>query len=210
MPGNQKTAKRNPVISRSRTNENQFKTKMPLVTNIISQVGQDPDSLYQDPVPLQDVASEKPWHRLAIMLAAKGCTVTEIAEKLERSISWVSLLLRQPWARERLTSELMAEGRDELSVLIKGASAEAFKRVMYLSEAAENEAVRLAANREILDRHLGKPVAKVNQEIKALEAEERRLLGGRTSEASQVIPGSSDSDSSDTLNGDTKQESLSA
>src|SRR6266550_9582026 len=168
---------------------------MPLVTNIVTESSQHPDALFQDPVPLQDVASEKPWHRLAIMLAARGCMVTEIAEKLERSVSWVSLLLRQPWARERLTSELMSQGRDELEMLIKNAAPEAFKRVMYLSETAENEAVRLAANREIIDRHLGKPtqkvesssvntninldMGKIDQEIKLLEAQEKALLGTR-------------------------------
>ncbi len=192
---------------------------MPLVTNIISQA--DPDALFQDPVPLQDVASEKPWHRLAIMLAAKGCMVSEIATKLERSVGWVSLLLRQPWARERLTNELMTEGRDELSELIKGAGAEAFKRVMVLGELAENEAVKLAANKEILDRHLGKSVAKieqtsvsahvnldmekVNQEIRALEAEERRLLGGPAGDGS-----SAQTTTQDGLKGTAKDESLSA
>lgn len=144
---------------------------------------------------MQDVQSEKPWHRLAIMLAAQGCTVTEIAGKLERSIAWVSLLLRQPWARERLTNEINSQGRDELETLIKGASAEAFRQIKSLSEVAESEAVRLAAAREILDRHLGKPVQKVEQkntnfnldvneidkEIKALEEQERMLLGSRGS-----------------------------
>jgi len=89
----------------------------------------------------------------------------------------------------------MSQGRDELEMLIKNAAPEAFKRVMYLSETAENEAVRLAANREIIDRHLGKPtqkveassvsahvnldMTKIEQELKALEAQEKALLGTR-------------------------------
>lgn len=186
-----------------------YQSIMPLVTNILSEQS-GPDALFQDPVPLQDVQSEKPWHRLAIMLAARGSTVTEIACKLERSISWVSLLLRQPWARERLTQEIMAEGRDELDVLIKGASAEAFRQIKSLSEVAESEAVRLAAAREILDRHLGKPVQKVEQkntnlnldinsiekEIKALEEQERQLLGGRAADTlpSEVVVGHEDTE----------------
>jgi hypothetical protein len=163
---------------------------MPLVTNIAA--GED-TPLWHDPVPLQDVASEKPWHRLAIMLAAQGCTVTEIASRLERSVSWVSLLLRQPWARERLAAEINAQGRDELETLLKTNGPEAFRRIVYLSEEAENEAVKLAANRDIVDRLLGKPVAReevrhkvtmvpaspaeLELEIKKLEEDERRLLG---------------------------------
>jgi hypothetical protein len=58
-----------------------------------------------------------------------------------------------------------------------------------LSESAENEAVKLAANREILDRLLGKAmqpvetkqyvtldIKAVDQELKALEEQERELF----------------------------------
>jgi len=116
--------------------------------------------------------------------------VTEIAGRLERSVAWVSLLLRQPWARERLTTEINAQGRNEIEVLLKGAGVEALKRVIHLSEAAESEAIQMAANREILDRLLGKPLQKVEQknevridmenvdrELKALEEQEKELLG---------------------------------
>ena len=101
--------------------------------------------------------------------------------------------MRQPWARERLVSELMTEGRDELDVLIKGAGPEAFKRIMQMGESAESEAVKFAANKEIVDRHLGKTVVKVEQkvgkldldmaaieaELRVLETQEKQLLGSR-------------------------------
>src|SRR5437016_6766042 len=106
---------------------------MPLVTNIVSETT-GPDALWQDPLPVQDVASEKPWHRLAIMMAAQGCTVTEIAAKLERTIAWVSLLLRQPWARERLTKEINEAGRDEIQTTLKSAGVDALRRVITISE----------------------------------------------------------------------------
>jgi hypothetical protein len=156
-----------------------------------------PDALVNDPTPDgeawygHEVQSEKPWHRIAIMLAAQGCTVSEIASKLERTVSWVSILLRQTWARERLTQEIMASGRDEIDTILKGAGTEALKRVIALSQTAESEQVQLAASREVLDRLLGKPVQKLetkqdvvftdvtkaDEEIKRLEAEEARLLG---------------------------------
>src|SRR3989440_9818978 len=171
---------------------------MPLVTHILE--GQDkPDALWHDPVPLQDVQSEKPWHRLAILLAAQGCTVTEIAEKLERTVPWVSLLLRQPWARERLAQEINRAGRDEIETLLRANGVEALRRVFALGEEAENESVKLAANREILDRLLGKPVQKVeakqevwldveniDRELKALEEQERLLTGTRASAGSAI------------------------
>lgn len=157
-----------------------------------------PDALHNDPTPggdeesyAQEVQCEKPWHRLAIMLAAQGCTVTEIAGKLERTIAWVSILLRQPWARERLTHEINLAGRDEIEVLLKGAGVDAMRKIVSLSANAANETIQLAASREILDRLLGKPVvrtetkaevtvqdaAQLDQEIARLTAEENRLLG---------------------------------
>ena len=176
-----------------------FYTTMPLVTHILE--SQDkPDALWHDPVPLQDVQSEKPWHRLAILLAAQGCTVTEIAEKLERTVPWVSLLLRQPWARERLSQEINRAGRDEIETLLRANGVEALRRVFALGEEAENESVKLAANREILDRLLGKPVQKVeakqevrldveniDRELKALEEQERLLTGTRVSAGSMTL-----------------------
>jgi hypothetical protein len=156
-----------------------------------------PDALYNDPTPDgeayygHDVQCEKPWHRIAIMLAAQGYTVTEIAFKLERTVAWVSILLRQDWARERLTQEIMSAGRDEIETILKGAGTEALRRVITLSQSAESEQVQLAASREVLDRLLGKPVQKLetkqdvvftdvtqaDEEIKKLEIEESRLLG---------------------------------
>lgn len=168
---------------------------MPLVLNIPDNPPFE-DALRNDPIAIQDVQSEKPWHRLAIMMASSGSTVTEIAEKLERTVTWVSLLLRQPWARERLVNEIQRAGRNEIETLLKSAGPSAIQRVIELSESAKNEAVRLAANREIIDRLLGKAVEKievtrkpdldldkVNQELKALEEQEKALLGSRGREA---------------------------
>lgn len=156
------------------------------------------DALLNDPTPgqredqyNQDVQSEKPWHRLAIMLAASGHTVTEIANKLERTVCWVSILLRQPWARERLIHEINLAGRDEIETILKGAGAPALRKVIALSESAASEQVALAASREVLDRLLGKAVQKIetkqqvfhtdmnalDAEIAQLEAEEARLVG---------------------------------
>src|SRR2546430_6686693 len=109
----------------------EYKTKMPLVSHILAEQA-SPDALWHDPVPLQDVGSEKPWHRLAILLAAQGSTVTEIANKLERSVAWVSLLLRQPWARERLTTEINAAGRDEIEVMLRSTGPDALRRITLL------------------------------------------------------------------------------
>jgi len=155
-----------------------------------------PDALHADPTPPDygyavEVQCEKPWHRIAIMLAGQGYTVTEISEKLERSIAHVSILLRQDWARKRLTDEMMKAGRDELETILKGAGSEALRRVITLSQNAESEQVQLAASREVLDRLLGKPVQKLetkqdvvftnisqaDEEIAKLEQEEKRLLG---------------------------------
>jgi DNA-binding MarR family transcriptional regulator len=164
---------------------------MPLVVNIPDKPPYA-DALHDDPVAEQDVRSEKPWHRLAILLAGQGFTVTEIAEKLDRTIAWVSLLLRQPWARERLMTEINAAGRSEIEVLLKSAGTGAIQRIITLSETAKNEAVKLAANRELIDRLLGKALERVevtkkpaldleqvNRELAVLEEQEKVLLGAR-------------------------------
>ena len=161
------------------------------------------DALMNDPTPKpgeavfpnavieRDVQSEKPWHRLAIMMAASGSTTTEIAEKLDRNVAWVSILLRQTWARKRLTDEITAAGRDEIATLFKSAGPDAVRRIVEISETTANENVKLAANREILDRLLGKSTqrieatnvvvnvnpAEIDAEIAKLEREESRLLG---------------------------------
>lgn len=162
---------------------------MPIVRHIPDKPP-TPDSLHADPIAAIDVDSEKPWHRLAILLAAQGYTTVEIAEKLGFNLSWVSLLLRQPWARQRLIDEINKAGRSEIETILKGAGAAAMQRIVHISEEAKNEAVRLAANKEIIDRLLGKAVerlevvkkpaldlAQVNQELASLEEQEKHLLG---------------------------------
>lgn len=155
------------------------------------------DALHNDPTPdgekyyAHEVQCEKPWHRLAILLAASGHTVTEIAEKLERTVAWVSILLRQNWARERLTSELALAGRDEIETILKGAGADSVRKLISLRDNADSEQVQLSASQGILDRLLGKPIQRLetkqevfhadmnalDEDIKRLEQEEARLLG---------------------------------
>lgn len=180
---------------------------MPLVVNIPDKPP-TPDGLHDDPLLVDDIRSEKPWHRVAILLAAQGFTVREISEKMDRAEYWVSLLLRQQWARERLLEEINRAGRSEIETILKSAGASAIQKVIHLSEKAKNEAVQLAASKEIIDRLLGKAVEKmevvhkkpdldlekVNREIAALEEQEKVLLGEARLPAGHAVQNQTSSD----------------
>ncbi len=151
------------------------------------------DRLYNDKEPNLAIKSEKPEHRAAIFLKAQGLSNNEIARRLGVTPPWVSQILRQPWARKRIVEELRQAGRDAVTELIK-ASAE--DSVFTLIEQRDNQkakpAERISAANALLDRFLGKPIQHVEttqtnlsltdlqtieQELQAVEAEEKRLTG---------------------------------
>lgn len=142
--------------------------------------------------PIYEVVTEKPWHRSAAFMFARGATSQEVALNLEVAPSTVSNLLRQPWFQDRVT-QLMAEygGRDVIELF----KAEAFNSLVTLVElrdTAKSETVRKSSATEILDRALGKPLQRVESstvprsmdpaaEVAALERENMLLSGGSPS-----------------------------
>ena len=152
--------------------------------------------------PQVEIESERAWHLQAIYLAAQGLSQTEIAERLGHDHSWVSQVLRQPWARERLVAEIRKAGNDGIEAILKGAAIDSTLKLITLRDTADSEQVQLAAADKLLDRYLGKPtqhieqkskvsfdsadVDKLDAKIRELEAEEQRLTG-RSPQASQII-----------------------
>lgn len=51
-------------------------------------------------------------------------------------------------------------GKDAMQTFLKSEAMPAILRVVDLAQTADSDAVRLAANKELLDRFLGKPVVK--------------------------------------------------
>lgn len=108
-----------------------------------------------------NILHEKPEHRAILLLKMQLMTNKEVSEKTGYSQPWISQVCRQPWFRQRLLSMLHAEGLDPIQAILKPAAEDSIFRVMDLAENAASETVKLAANREILDRYLGKSVTKV-------------------------------------------------
>jgi predicted transcriptional regulator len=148
--------------------------------------------LFNDKSPNFAIQREKPEHRLAVILKAEGHSNREIARLLGYTEPWVSQILRQPWARKQVLSEINQGGKEAVQTLLEGSAVDSIYTVIELRDTAEEEGVRLRAAQDLLDRHLGKATQHVearstvqhisteigvlDDQLAKLEAEERRLL----------------------------------
>lgn len=116
------------------------------------------DALFNDTDPWRISLTEKPRHRKIIQLAEQGCSTREIAAVMEMSAGYVSNVLRQPWARERMINEIREDTKAELKAVLE---AEVFPSLRVITEIRDNPEAkssdRLAAAFHLLDRNLGKP-----------------------------------------------------
>lgn len=151
------------------------------------------DRFYNSKDPNLAILHENPRHRLVVMLKAQGHSNRKIAGTVGLSESWVSQILRQPWARQLLVRELREAGRDAIQDLLAGAAEDSVLTLIALRDTATEESVRRGASNDLLDRFLGKPTQRVEQnakvtvtsetveqldaELAELEAEEKRLIG---------------------------------
>ena len=133
---------------------------------------------------------EGPLHRLIILLKAQGQPNKEIAALLNCTPVTVSLVLRQPWARELLLKLMHDHGEDAIASLLKSTAADSIHTLIELRDDLDvPAAIRRQSASDMLDRFLPKPTQKVevasislsldvkqiDAELAALEAEERRL-----------------------------------
>lgn len=140
----------------------------------------------EDKTPRVDLQNEQPWHKIAITLLAQGMSQTDICKTLGISHQTIYKILREEWFQAKLALALEKEV-EPISSLIKGASISAFLTIKEISEDEKApQSTRLAAAKEILDRHLGKSTqfvevksesknTNVVEETKALELEANRL-----------------------------------
>jgi transcriptional regulator with XRE-family HTH domain len=155
------------------------------------------DALFNSKDPNLVIRHEKPEHRIVIFLKAQGKSNREIAARTGMTEAWVSQILRQPWARARLLTEIREAGRDGVNELLKGAVADSILKVIEIRDTAEKESDQLSAAKDILDRFLGKPTQRVeshntnlnitpkdmselDREIADIEAEIGRVTGKKT------------------------------
>ena len=123
---------------------------------------ENPDALYRARDPNLAVISEKPEHRIMCYLKAQGKSNNEIAELVHRTPPWVSQVLRQPWARDRILTIIKESGKDAVDVLLQSTTVDS---VVRLIEERDNPkakpAERINAANALLDRALGKAVQRV-------------------------------------------------
>lgn len=155
----------------------------------------NPNALYNVKKPNLAIIHEKPEHRIALYLKASGKSNKEIAQRMGWTDAWVSQLMRQPWAQERLVEEIRAAGQDEISSILKGAAADSVFTLIEVRDSATSKGSdKVTAANSLLDRFFGKPTqrvesfntnrtaqsedpAEIDRRIRALEAEEKRLTG---------------------------------
>lgn len=99
---------------------------------------------------------EKPEHRVILLLKAQLLSNKEIAEKTGYTQAWISQVCRQPWFRARLLDLLHENGENPIRAILKPAATDSIFNLIDMSQNATSEAVKLGANKEILDRYLGK------------------------------------------------------
>lgn len=122
------------------------------------------DALFNDRPAYQAVLRESPRHRLILWMTAQGHSPQQIADALGITRQTVYIVRKQPWFREmfvRLTADI---GRDSVTTLLK---TEVLPSLQTLIEIRDDPSVRPADRRgaadSLLDRFLGKPVAKTSE-----------------------------------------------
>ena len=120
--------------------------------------------LHNPAIPRFEAQKEQPWHRTMAWMLAKGFTQKEIAQAVDRNEATVSLAALQSFMKQMVV-DIIAEFQlnDESAMnLLRAAQGSAAQTLIALASSANSETVKLNANREILDRVLGRPVQFVN------------------------------------------------
>ena len=137
-----------------------------------------PDGLF-NPVTTQRIyCHERPWHRVATELAAVGHTIAEICAATGRSRRAVQQALAQPFAQERIARKAAMNAQDEIKEILEKVAPESLRRIAKLAEEASGaldlptRELAMKADREILDRFLGKPNQPVTSQTAVKPAKE--------------------------------------
>lgn len=145
------------------------------------------DQLFGSRPSYQLLKKERPEHRLILWRKLQGQTTKEIASQMSLSEVTVRNVCKQPWFIENFCRQAKELGSDVVQTYLKGEVMPALVRTVALAEDSKIDTVRLAANREILDRFLGKSVVRAEvkstshatleivHDVAALQEEERKL-----------------------------------
>lgn len=117
-----------------------------------------PRPLFNGRGPLYTLKSERPEHRVVIMLAATGMGNKEMSEHLSSlgykgyTAQAISYIKKQPWAAKQIVEEIERAGREPVRVLLQSAALDAAEQLARLVTEAESEMVRKQASEAVLDR----------------------------------------------------------
>lgn len=124
-------------------------------------LGPDVDALFGASKGYVKLKKESFQHRLILWYRLQAFNNKEIAQLLGCTPQTISNVSKQPWFQTAFV-ELAAEmGKDAIQTYLEGEVMPALYRTAELARSGETDQVRLAANRELLDRFLGKSTVKV-------------------------------------------------
>ena len=136
---------------------------------------ESPDALFNRKLPNLAIAHEKSEHRAIILLKARGLTNAEIAKHTGYTEPWVSQITRQPWFQTRLISILNECGKEPLKEWLGAQLEPSLIRLVQLRDQCESLPVALAATTNLLDRFLGKPVSRVEMDVRNTKTAEEKF-----------------------------------
>lgn len=120
----------------------------------------DPDALFGNRAAYVVIKHEKPQHRLMLWLRLQGHNVKETAALTGYTPQTVSNVCNQPWFIKAFCELSKELGKDAVQTMLEGEVIPSIQKLVKLRDTAESEAVAKAAADSILDRFLGKAVAK--------------------------------------------------
>jgi len=113
-------------------------------------------------------------------MQAQGKTVKEIATATNYSVEGVRNIQRQPWYKQRFLRTIAENGGDKVKAFLEGQALNSLETLVEIQNDAKTPAsVRVASANSILDRALGKAIARVETTVK-------RDLGQMGEELSEV------------------------
>ena len=104
---------------------------------------------------------ERPEHRLMLWYRLQGYNVKETAQLTGYTPQTVGQVCKEPWFLEAFCRISEEQGKDAVQTFLEGEVLPALERTRQLAVASDSDAVKLAANRDLLDRYLGKSTVKV-------------------------------------------------
>lgn len=123
------------------------------------------DALFGTSSHYRVIKNERPEHRLMLWLSLQGHTPTEIANQTGFTLGTVLNVRKQPWFQHAFCQISTEFGKDPVQKFLEGEVLPTVHKLVDLRDNAESEAVRKSACDAILDRFLGKPIAKTETKV---------------------------------------------